>query len=93
VGLLALAALAVVLARFRPTVIRERPPVTARDWRRHQLIEARRKIEEIRQKGQAREDDVLERLAEIDRQVAALDRADQAAARPVAASPPPPKQR
>lgn len=93
VGLLALAGVATALARFRHPVVREAPPVTGRDWRRRQLTEARRKIEALRQKGQAAEPDVLERLAEIERQEAALDRAGQAAARPVAASPPPPKRR
>lgn len=93
VGLLALAGVATALARFRHPQPVEPRPVSARDWRRGRLIEARRKIEELRQKGQAREQDVLERLAELDRQVAALERAERGAARPVVASPPPPRRR
>jgi hypothetical protein len=93
VGLLALAVVATVLSRFQhPQAVAPRP-VSGRDWRRGRLIEARRKVEALRGKGQAREEDLRERLAEIDRQVAALDRAERPAARPTAASPPPPRRR
>lgn len=93
VGLLALAGVAVALARFRHPQPVEPRAVSGRDWRRQQLAEARRKVEALKGKGQAREEDVRERLAELDRQQAALDRAERASARPVVASPPPPKRR